>query len=171
MSCSMCKYEWCWTCGFDRTNWFHKLTLDGFFCAMMNSWGFGFECNIHWSFRLIITVTMLLLSPVIFYLLSVFGCTALIYRYGCDKGRKLFFCVKRDCPGSQTRCIKVVGIVLALSFLFLIEFCLIFSVAAAVGTIIYALLIVPIVIFEIFFLLRILYQQCLRSKKVDQSEN
>ena len=38
MNCSVCKYSWCWICGFKSYNWFHKLQPeDGILCEFFNS--------------------------------------------------------------------------------------------------------------------------------------
>ena len=45
MTCPMCAYEWCWTCGLNYRSCFHKGQLGGFICEMIGKVSFNRKVN------------------------------------------------------------------------------------------------------------------------------
>ena len=147
----MCKYKWCWTCGFSNNSNFHRITGNGIPCKLMNAFTFGFECKFcHWSIRCFVSILVIAALPALLYLLSIFLCTWFIYYNMCEGCKVMFFCFRRDSNNGKGSCLLVM-------LLTLIEFCFIFALATVVGSIIYALLIVPIILYLLFFFVRVLY--------------
>ena len=71
MTC-ICGYEWCWTCGFSKDSWLHKVQwYDSWVCNFINSFLYGFELQIHlhWTIRLLFFLIGLAFSPLIILLL------------------------------------------------------------------------------------------------------
>lgn len=68
MYCSICNYNWCWTCGFAVDHWFHNsiFFFQGFFCRLHNLHFFGFEDQkwCHWSIRWSLSLLMVPTAPV-----------------------------------------------------------------------------------------------------------
>jgi len=156
MHCSMCKYDWCWTCGFAKDSSIHKITGNGIPCKLINAFTFGFECKFcHWTLRLIVSTLVAVLLPALIYIACVVLFTWAIYYNACNKGKKVFCCIKRKLKGDN--CIKVLGSFILMMIVSLVEFGLIFSLSALLGTLLYAIIIGPIVIYLAFLFVRILY--------------
>ena len=102
MSCGVCGYSWCWTCGFASYNWFHAIQFkEGIFCDLINtfSYGFGFKIHIHWTIRLLATLIGLALMPAIFFIgcvVAYFVWTAEEFAYtGCFCGYHRLGCASK----------------------------------------------------------------------------
>lgn len=157
MMCTMCKYEWCWTCGFAKKSAFHYYTGNGFLCKLFNAFVFGFECGtLHWTLRSIITLLGFVATPALILLFLIGMFVFLIYNKGCNEGRNMYICFRRR-VSNKNCCVNTLSF-LAIAIFSMVEFGLILTLATIIGSIIYAIVIVPILLYLIFFVLVVIYQ-------------
>ena len=69
MHCMVCSYSWCWTCGFKDDHWFHSVLFGGgALCELFNGFAFGFEFEVHWTIRFVLTILLICTAPALFIL-------------------------------------------------------------------------------------------------------
>lgn len=146
MQCGLCGYEWCWSCGFHSKSYFHKFTGE-MFCQ---SWNTLFsEIKMHILLKIIIALILLIIAPVALLIFMVIGGMTLVFMVileSCNIVRRsTFFCIFY-CILNTLICIPIGG-------------CL--------GLIAYAIIIVPITLFTIFFILNGIYRWCISTKKIN----
>lgn len=66
MTCLVCKYEWCWTCGFAYHNLIHYASFGGLACEFIGHLYFAST-----MVRVIGFILLTLFFPVIIYLISL----------------------------------------------------------------------------------------------------
>ena len=71
MECAVCNHKWCWVCGLDPYNQFHKIQFgEGLLCEMINSITIG-DGFLHWSIRWLLTILGIVTAPVVMFFLMI----------------------------------------------------------------------------------------------------
>ena len=79
MCCTVCGHDWCWTCGYPRRHWFHRIQGEqvetGFFCEFVNSFLYQYYRAKHpcciLPVRVISIVLLSILGPVFGFLFAL----------------------------------------------------------------------------------------------------
>ena len=153
MQCGVCGYQWCWTCGFPKDSWFHKLQFGvGILCIALNHLTFGFDVKIHWFFRIFISIGVFILMP-------VFGIIGFTIFYFAEMGGSR--CIGHFNPKGGSCCCWIVS----LPFL-LIWYVFVLTLVVAVNTIIMCFLIIPlyVIFILIIFIAPIRFFCCSKRK-------
>lgn len=81
MKCTVCHYEWCWTCGLSKNSWFHKLQIlkedeaTGIVCTLFNDFSINYLGKFKWCIfpvRALVTFTLAILGPLAFLVCFTF---------------------------------------------------------------------------------------------------
>ena len=131
MYCGVCQYSWCWTCGFESYNWFHKIQGNGFFCDCVNALAYGFEVKIHWIFRVILSILAIAFMPVI-------GLFALVFVYIADMNGGRHAMLVFDCARGCNCCVWLLVFPLGLAWMLTV-----LALAIAVSSVIIAIAVGP----------------------------
>ena len=66
MTCNVCGYEWCWTCGLAKDHYMHRIQYN-MICNILNGLTLGFEANMHWILRYALTLLLIVSMPIILF--------------------------------------------------------------------------------------------------------
>ena len=140
MSCGVCGHSWCWVCGFESYNCWHKLAGDGALCELINS---SMKDNKWWSkfpkcLTLMVAFIILIVAPILAFIPGIFVAAYYVTYNLCRHKHFKFRWIKKLMYAFLYFCIF-----LPLSAVFL-------SLAAAVIGPIYYLFIVTLIIIMIF---------------------
>lgn len=166
MNCLVCNYSWCWTCGFHRNHWLHKVAFGGVFCELFNAFSLGFALEKlgkfnHWTLRFLLTLLGVCLAPIIFIVITWFIFYKEIWRYG-RKSKKLFFCI--PCP--KEFCLyKLLWLVLMT-----LQVLILFILYTVAMVIVLALMIAPFYLFLVIYLFILMFRFCCQPKFVKSTE-
>ena len=81
MKCTVCQYEWCWTCGLSKNSWFHKLQIlredeaTGIVCTLFNDFSVNYLGKFSWCIfpvKALVTLILYILAPLAFVLCATF---------------------------------------------------------------------------------------------------
>ena len=110
MECSVCHYEWCWTCGLPTNHLFHKLVIGNVLCDYVNTFCFGFEqrFNFHILCKVFITILLLCLLPLILEFITVYVMCYGIYQCCCCKCKKVKILRRTGCNLIKSQTLVVV---------------------------------------------------------------
>ena len=166
MVCTLCKYEWCWVCGFKTKSIIHFLQGNNafFVCGFLNSFTFGFEKGIHWTLRILLSVLVIPTMPFVLYI--SFSCLGIAYIYGFDDEIEYDYACLACCDGPRNKFLNILYNLVLMPFRIAVFFILV--------AVIFSLCTIPAAIFApIYYLLllliffRILFRWicCCRSKR------
>ena len=165
MYCSVCKYGWCWSCGFKVDSIIHKIPMslnfldssddeEGNLCEIVNSKIEDVkELNLNpccASFLMIMLCVGFLTLPVIL-VVPIILCATVYVTFIFSEG----FCYKIKRPCKACKVMFTIPIIIVSFSIFLVFF-----------TALIAILIGPYYIFLIFYLLNIFFRWVFKSKKV-----
>lgn len=165
MECTVCNYKWCWICGFRTAHWFHTVQMGegAVLCQFLNGITFGFEARLHWSLRLLLTLLVVPIMPVVLYF--IFGAFSIGVLYGFEDDTEPTWLCLLHRPLRMKACWAR-----ALMFILLLPirvtiFVLITVAIYAVYTVPLALSIVPYYLLLLFLMFRVPYRWCMKSKR------
>lgn len=150
MSCGVCGHYWCWVCGLPVDNCFHAITFKGMMCEVFNGLLFGFEANIHVCLRILLLILIICFGPLLLLLICIYG--------GIYAACKCCCCFNRN--NSNSLKVKFVMIVLTI-----IQGLISLVLGTGLGVVMFALVMTAICIIVPFYILFVLVQWCLRSKR------
>lgn len=177
MNCYVCKYNFCWTCGFASDSFFHKIQLDtsetGFLCVIINkithNEGIREEMWIKNMFiRYVLSLIAVLVLPGLMLALAlIVGALCLpflpIYYYF------VFTSECCECFDQINKCISIFVQILILILVYPLILA-IFVVLAAISIVLAALAFVLFYLVFIVLMFRMLFMHCCRSKKTSNSK-
>jgi hypothetical protein len=80
MTCAICQYEWCWTCGLPYKSIVHYTQAGGMCCELIGQISFS---KLHYCWKLLITLAVVIFFPLLFLLISLSGGGALATEFCC----------------------------------------------------------------------------------------
>jgi hypothetical protein len=182
MNCYVCKYNFCWTCGFASDSFFHKMQLDtsetGFLCVIINkithNEGFREEMWIKNMFiRYFLSLIALLVLPSILLALAItVGVICLpfapVYYYFVYFVKCCSFCFDID-YWDECKCICVIinMIFLILTYPFILAVFIIIGAGAVVLAVLAFVLFYIVLLILVF---RMIFMHCCRSKKTSNKK-
>ena len=167
MTCYVCKYDWCWTCGLHRRHFFHKMQLftgeTGILCEFINKVahrsGNRNEMTIKsLPVRYFLICILFIIGPPLFLSGGIIA-GSLAYPilpiwFMCNDGKKCCKCTRKIKPLYISLCV-LMGL-----FMYIV-----FAIIGALGLIIACLAFTLFYILIIILALRMFFVQCCKSKK------
>ena len=155
MRCSNCQHNWCWSCGYREDHFFHIFgDYGGLLCEAFNELAVS---NVHPFFQWLIIILFSVVLPAAALVAMVLASLG----FGIGASTE---CCGRCLRGHRNCCMKLLLVVLFLPFGLVIS-AVVAALCLALGSVVYGLAVVPVYLFILTWLLRIMYLWCLKSKR------
>jgi hypothetical protein len=157
MTCTICRYEWCWVCGMPYKSIIHYALLSGVMCEFIGLCHFKLKGFKSYFVLFLITICLPL---IVFFFSSLFvgvGIFMLSDKITCKKISMKTFCstTNIDCkPKILFIPVRViVRILLLIAFLLLISMLVVLSVAFGIA--LCGLILLPVYVFHVYSIFRL----------------
>ena len=154
MTCPICSYEWCWSCGFKYRSSHHKLVQP--ICEMSNTL---YQINIHWFWKFWLVILLLITAPIAFFVGLIFFAAY---------GSVMMSITTYD--GIWRYSSNVFKIFVKLVFALLV-FCITLALYVAMAMAFFAVVTPLVTLYCLVYLIIVIYRWCLSSRRVRQDDN